>query len=161
MAIKFNKRVYESWRAFFADVGFLARKRRLIRRVTRGGLLSSAFRERLTLAATVVYGCRYCSYLHTREALKSGLDKEEVVRLLTHSIESCPEEELVAIFYAQHWAESNAQLEADAVQRPEQSYGTGKAEAINLVLRMIRLGNLVGNSCDYLLYRISFGRWGR
>ena len=161
MAIKFNKRIYKSWRDFFADVSFLARKRKLIRRVTRGGLLSSDFRERLMLAATAVYGCRYCSYLHTREALKSGLPKEEVVRLLTHSIESCPEEEVVALFYAQHWAESNAQPEADAVQRLEQIYGSEKAEAINLVLRMIRLGNLAGNSCDYLLYRISFGRWGR
>ena len=34
------------------------------------------------------------------------------------------------------------------------------AELINLVLRMIRVGNLWGNTWDLLLYRISFGRWG-
>ena len=67
---------------------------------------------------------------------------------------------MIAILYAQHWAETNAQPEAEAVRKLEQTYGTEKAEAIDVVLRMIRLGNLVGNSCDYLLYRISFGRWG-
>jgi hypothetical protein len=29
-----------------------------------------------------------------------------------------------------------------------------------MVLRMIRVGNLLGNSADYLLYRLSFGLMG-
>jgi hypothetical protein len=31
---------------------------------------------------------------------------------------------------------------------------------IEVVLRMMRMGNLIGNTLDYLLYRISFGRRG-
>jgi hypothetical protein len=31
---------------------------------------------------------------------------------------------------------------------------------IHLILRMIRAGNLMGNSWDYILNRISFGRFG-
>ena len=36
-----------------------------------------------------------------------------------------------------------------------------KAEAIHLMLHMIRLGNLLGNTWDYILFRVSFGRWRR
>jgi hypothetical protein len=42
----------------------------------------------------------------------------------------------------------------------QQTYGREKTEAIHLMLRMIRMGNLLGNSWDYLIYRISFGRKG-
>ena len=41
-----------------------------------------------------------------------------------------------------------------------ETYGPQKAEAIETVLRIIRMGNLAGNTGDYLLYRFSFGRWG-
>jgi hypothetical protein len=39
-------------------------------------------------------------------------------------------------------------------------YGAQAVELMELGLRMIRAGNLSGNTFDYLLYRISFGRWG-
>jgi hypothetical protein len=29
-----------------------------------------------------------------------------------------------------------------------------------LAMRMIQTGNLLGNTVDFILYRISFGRWG-
>ena len=32
--------------------------------------------------------------------------------------------------------------------------------ALETVLRMIRTGNLAGNTWDYLLFRLSNGRWG-
>ena len=122
-------------------------------------LISPDFRERLMLAVIGVYRCRYCSYFHTREALKSGVDTEEMANLLSGSVESCPEEEATALIYAQHWVDSNAKPELESIQRLVETYGNEKAEAINLVLRMNRIGNLFGNSFDHLLYRISFGRW--
>jgi len=70
------------------------------------------------------------------------------------------EEEAMAVIYAQHWAESDAHPDPEAVQRLQQAYGVEKTEAFHLMLRMIRMGNLLGNSWDYLIYRISFGRWG-
>ena len=33
-------------------------------------------------------------------------------------------------------------------------------EAIELTLQMIRMGNLSGNTFDYILYRVSLGRLG-
>lgn len=146
---------------FFADLWSLARSTRMVRRVMTGGVMSEAFRERLMLAVTAVYGCRYCSWLHTGEALKSGLEEGEIAGLLAGSVDNCPEEEAIALLYAQHWADSDARPDPEALKRLEEAYGAEKAEMINLVLRMNRLGNLSGNALDRLLYRISFGRWGK
>ena len=112
------------------------------------------------LAVTAVYGCRYCSYFHAKRGLKSGVDSEEAVALLAGSLEMCPTEEAIALLYAQHWAESNANPDTEAVERLERAYGAEKVKAINLALRMVRIGNLAGNLWDYFLYRLSRGKWG-
>ena len=121
--------------------------------------MSPAFRERLMLAVTAVDDCRYCSYFHAKQALKSGVTQEEIGQLLSGDVDGCPEEENLAVIYAQHWAESDARPDPEAVRKLQQTYGVEKTEAIHLMLRMIRLGNLLGNSWDYLLYRVSFGKW--
>jgi len=157
--MKFNKRTYKNPKEFFSDLWFPIRNRKRLREVTNKRLISPAFRERLMLAVTAVEGCRYCSYFHAKQALKSGLTPEEISRLLSGDIDNCPEEEAVAVIYAQHWAESDAHPDQEAALKLQQTYGIEKTEAIHLVLRMIRLGNLLGNSWDCLLYRISFGKW--
>ena len=106
--MKFSKRTYNSPREFFSDVLFPFNNRRKLRWVMRGTLISPAFRERLMLAVTAVNGCRYCSYFHTGEALKSGLSREEISRLLSGQVDACPPQEAPAVIYALHWAESNA-----------------------------------------------------
>ncbi len=156
----FRKRRYTSLRSLLADLLFPARNRRRLREVERQGLLSPAFRERLMLAVTAVNGCRYCSFFHAREALKTGVAPDEVRRLLAGTADDSPEDDVVALLYAQHWAESDARPAPEAVERLRQAYGTEKADAIHLVLRMIRFGNLSGNTWDYFLYRLSFGRLG-
>ena len=157
---KFTKRTY-SLRELFADISFLIKNVRDVRRIRREKLISSAFRERLMLSVTSVYGYRYCCWAHTREALRSGVDQKEITGLLTGSVDNCPQEEAVALLYAQHWADSNASPDSEATIRLEQVYGAEKVKAINIILRMIRIGNLWGNSWDYFLYRISFGGWGK
>jgi len=112
------------------------------------------------LAVTAVNDCRYCSYFHTKQALKSGITTEEISGLLAGDVANCPQDEAVAVIYAQHWAESDAHPDPEAVKRLQQTYGREKTEAIHLILRMIRMANLLGNSWDYLIYRISFGRKG-
>ena len=112
------------------------------------------------LAVTAVNGCRYCPYFHTKQALKSGITITEIIELLAGDVANCPQDEAVAVVYAQHWAESNAHPDSEAVQRLQQTYGREKTQAIHLILRMIRMANLLGNSWDYLIYRISFGTKG-
>jgi AhpD family alkylhydroperoxidase len=157
--MKFNKRTYKNLKELFRDLLFPIANRKLLKKVMNKGSISPAFRERLMLAVTAVDGCRYCSYFHTRQALKSGVTPIEISQLLSGDVDNCPEDEAVAVIYAQHWAESDAHPDPEAVRRLQQAYGVEKAEAVHLMLRMIRLGNLLGNSWDYLLYRISFGKW--
>ena len=113
------------------------------------------------LSVTSVYGCRYCCWAHTREALRSEIDPKEITGLLTGSVDNCPEEEALALLYAQHWADSNARPDPEATRRLEEAYGAETAKTVNMVLRIVRVGNLWGNSWDCFLYRISFGRWGK
>jgi AhpD family alkylhydroperoxidase len=157
---KYYKRTYRNPGEFFSDISFLLRKSRRIRNVMRKKILSAAFGERLMLAVISVYGCRYCNWVHAREALRSGVAQEEIVRLLKGSIDSCPEGEAVALLYAQHWADSDMKPYPEAVNRLVETYGLEKAEAIDLVLRMIRVGNLTGNTWDAFLASISFGVLG-
>jgi len=157
--MEFNKRTYKNPKELFRDLCFPISNRKRLKEVRNEGLISSAFRERLMLAVTAVEGCRYCSYFHAKQALKSGVTTEEISRLLSGDVDNCPEEEAVAVIYAQHWAESDGQPDPEAVRKLQQTYGVEKAEAIHLMLQMIRLGNLLGNSWDYFLYRISFGKW--
>ena len=158
---KFTRRTYHSLSDFLVDIRFILANRPLLHKATRGGLVPFAFRERLMLVVTEVNGCRYCSYFHAKEALKAGITTEELKDLLAGCIpEEAPEEEYPALLYAQHWAESDAHPEPDAQQVLLETYGVEKSDAINMILRMIRVGNLLGNTGDYWLYRISFGRWG-
>ena len=158
--MKFRKRFYTSVREFATDILYLAHNIRWLHSGNLSAVTSPAFRERLMLAVTAVYGCRYCSYFHVKRGLKSGIDNEETVALLTGSLEMCPPEEAIALLYAQHWAESNANPDTEAIKRLERAYGAEKAKAINLVLRMVRVGNLAGNLWDYFLYKLSRGKCG-
>lgn len=154
----FNKRLYKNPGDFFSDLWLVFKNQNLLNEIMKNAIISHAFRERLMLAVTSVNGCRYCSYFHAKQALKSGMDTQEISQLLTGDFANCPEEEAPAIIYAQHWAESNGHPDAEALQRIRQTYGTEKTEAINLVLHMIRLGNMTGNTWDYLKYSLSLGR---
>lgn len=145
----------------FGHVVSLIKNTRMVIMLMMGRTVSHAFRERLMLAVTAVYGCRYCTWLHTGEALKSGIGQEEIATLLNGSVDNCPEEEAVALLYAQHWADSGAKPDPQAARRLEQVYGTAKAQAINLILSMNLLGNLSGNTLDHFLYRVSLGKWGK
>jgi AhpD family alkylhydroperoxidase len=157
--MKFNKKTYKSIKELFADLFFPVKNMKRLREVRKRGLLSPSFQERLMLAVTAVDGCRYCSYVHTKQALKSGIQPPEISRLLSGDIDGCPEEEAIAVMYAQHWADSDAHPDLEIVQRLQRTYGVEKAEAINLMLRMVRIGNIMGNTLDYFIYLISFGKF--
>ena len=114
------------------------------------------------LVVTEVNGCRYCRAFHTAEARKAGIADVELDGLLNGQIPAnTPEEEVPAMVYARFWAERDAQLDPEAAQELIDVYGEEKARAIHVVLRMIRMGNLLGNTADYVLYKLTFGRVGK
>jgi AhpD family alkylhydroperoxidase len=155
--MKFRKRFYNNPKDLFLDLSYPIRNRK--RLIESRKIIPADFRERLMLAVTAVNGCRYCSYFHTKQALQSGIESDEINRLLAGDVDGCPVEETVGVLYAQHWAESNAHSDSEAVLRLQQTYGAKKAEAIDVLLHMIRLGNLLGNTWDFFLYIVSFGRF--
>ena len=157
----FPRRIYTSFDEFWADIRFILGNRKMIRRTMRGGLVSFPFRERLMLTVTEVNGCRYCSAYHAKEALRAGISEGSLDALLRGSIpEDTPEDEIPALVYARHWAETNAHPDPEMTQALRATYGEDRALGILLALRMIRVGNLSGNLLDYILYRLSCGRFG-
>ena len=158
---KFKRRIYRSPTQLIADFRAIIRRRREIRTLMRGEVIDPAFRERLMLVVTEVNGCRYCSYGHARQALAEGISQEEITALGRGMFAGSPSEEVPALLYAQHWAEANGVPDAAVRERLVEQYGEQVAEGIDLALRMIRMGNLLGNTWDYVLYRISFGGIGR
>ncbi len=156
----FKRRYYRSVRELGRDVVWPVRHRRQLRLVMRGGLVDFAFRERLMLAVTAVNDCRYCSYFHAKEALRADLSETEIRQMQDGLLGMAPAEQLPALLYAQHWAEMNGRSDPEARQKMTEIYGPEQTEAIETVLRMIRTGNLAGNTADYILYRLSFGRRG-
>jgi len=112
------------------------------------------------LAVTQVNGCRYCAYAHARMALAAGVTKADVEALVRGSLEGCPPSQVPAVLYAQHWAESGAEPDPEVRRQLIETYGLETTESIESSLRVIRVGNLLGNTADYILYRVSRGRWG-
>ena len=153
---KFNRRLYKNFGDFITDMRTVMSQRENIRGMMRG--LDPAFRERLFLAVTQVNGCRYCSYYHAKQALLNGVSEEEIRNLGDGLLDCCPQDELTALCYAQHWAETDAHPDDEARAVLLETYGAETTSQIDLALRMIRIGNLTGNLLDYILFRLSFGR---
>ena len=160
MSKKFLRRMYSHPGEFVQDFRYMMSRRSMIRRAMRE-LISPPFRERLMMVVTEVNGCRYCSYYHSRQALTSGVPESELRELLAGSIpQGAPAEELPALLYARHWADSNANPNPLTEEHLRKVYGEEKFQAIHIILRMIRVGNLLGNTADYWLAALTFGRLG-
>jgi AhpD family alkylhydroperoxidase len=154
-------------RRYYKSLGQLGREliwplghRRQLRLALRGELISVAFRERLMLVVTAVNACRYCAYYHVQQARLADLPEAEIRQMLAGDLQQAPAAELPALLYAQEWAQHDGRPDPAARQRLQDTYGLPQAEAIEAILRLIRLGNLGGNTLDYWLYRLSWGRLG-
>ena len=156
----FNRRTYDSFCDFITDFRIIMSKRDQMKLLMRGDLIDSDFRERLMLAVTAVNGCRFCSYAHTKKALEEGVSDKEIEALHRGEFANSPVEELPALLYAQHWAETGGNPESKSREKIVEQYGEDTLASIELALRTIQMGNLTWNTIDYLLFRVSSGRWG-
>ena len=159
---EFHRRYYQSWSSFWKDLKYLLSNRAQIKTAMSSPQLTPAFRERLMLAVTEVNLCRYCRTFHVGQARQAGISIEEIAIYLKGTIpDEVPDEQKLAVCYARHWAETNSQPDPDYIDQVKETYGDDGFKAINMVLRMITMGNLLGNTWDYLLFKISFGQWGQ
>lgn len=152
--MRFNKRTYNSLKALIHDAAAIMKRRKDIKSLMRGEVISDGTRERIMLAVTEVNGCRYCQYAHARMALKAGLSRDEIDQLAEGAFHDCPPEDVPALLYAQHWAEADGNPDLEARKKVIETYGQPKTEAMELAMHMIRMGNLLGNTFDRLIFKL-------
>lgn len=153
----FNKRSYTP-RTLVADLrGVLAHMPEFIE-TARAGRVSRAFAEKIMIAVTAVNDCRYCARFHTGMALKEGIPPDEIRKILSGEIGDFPEEEAVALAFAQHWAETAGDPDPEVERRFRDYYGPEISADILNWMRMIRMGNLMGNTLDAVLWRLRIRR---
>jgi AhpD family alkylhydroperoxidase len=104
------------------------------------------FSERLMLAVTSVNQCAYCSYLHTQTALEQGVELENIKTILQGEIGSFSTEELPAVLYGQHFAETKSRVSEAAKSEFIKAYGLSRAAKIESYIMMVCFGNLCSNT---------------
>jgi len=126
-----------------------------LKAAARSHRVDHAFAEKIMLAVTQVNDCRYCSYGHTRAALKEGIPEDQIARIAAGEFSQFPEEEAVAFLFGQHYAETGGNPDPQSWQRIVDYYEADKARDILAYIRMIMMGNLLGNTFDAFLNRIT------
>jgi len=121
----------------------------------RSGRISRAFGERIMLAVTHVNGCRYCDYGHTLAALASGVTSDELRALRAGDFAALPQQEVTALLFAQHVAQMGGRPDPAAWDRLVATYGPAVACDVLAYIRLILIGNLLGNTFDAFWSRIA------
>jgi AhpD family alkylhydroperoxidase len=106
--------------------------------------LSQKFIERLMLAVTEVNDCAICSYAHTKMAIISGMNNEEIQNMLSGVIDDVPADEVAAVIFAQHYADTRGNPTLESWQRIVEIYGISKANGILGFIRAMMVGNTYG-----------------
>lgn len=123
---------------FFMNLG-------AFKRTAKRGNVSKEFEKRIMLAVTQVNGCEMCSYHHTAQALKDGMSKQEIDAILNGEFSDVPKDEIPALLFSQHFADTIARPDEEALLRFVKEYGEHKAEDIMCYIRAIMVGNAQGN----------------
>ena len=123
-------------------------------RSLRKGLIIKAFNEKIMLAVTQVNGCRYCSWFHTRVAMKEGISKAEIHTLLGGEFDGADEDEIQALLYAQHYADTGGKPSEESRKKLYETYGRERARAIEASIKAITVGNIYGIAFDGLMHRM-------
>ncbi|BDZ70984.1 carboxymuconolactone decarboxylase family protein [Methanobacterium petrolearium] len=141
--MKFGKKLYtvkESYWIFYNGVRTL----KYFFKARRNKEISPQFTERIMLAVTEVNKCAICSYAHTKRALESGMTAEEIQNMLSGIMDDVPDDEVAAVMFAQHYADTRGNPTMESWQRIVQIYGTSQAKGILGSIRMIMIGNTYG-----------------
>ena len=110
----------------------------------KNNLLTSEMSERVMLAVTEVNGCAGCSYAHAKMALEAGLTPEQIQDMLSGMIDDIPKEQLSAVLFAQHYADTLGKATLEAWEGLKHEYGKKLALGILASARIIMMGNAIG-----------------
>jgi len=141
--VEFGRKLYsvkESYGIFYNGI----RSLRYMFRAKRNGELEDKFMERIMLAVTEVNECAICSYAHTKRALESGMSNEEIQKILAGIKDDIPDDEVAAVMFAQHYADTRGHPTGISWQRIVKIYGKSRSMGILGAIRTIMIGNTYG-----------------
>ncbi len=110
--------------------------------------ISPRLSEIISLSVSRVNDCSNCSYLHSRTALESGLNENEINLLLNGDYGQLSQNELPAVLYAQHWAEQNGKVSRKARNTALEFYGENALKSIEISIKSVIFGNLCSNTVE-------------
>ncbi len=111
-------------------------------------VISKKFGESVSLAISEVNGCKLCSYTHAKNALKAGMTEEDVQFLLSGGLNNAPKEQLEALLFAQHYADTKGNPDSATEKKLLDTYGKEKVNDIMSHILMMNLTNLHGNTME-------------
>jgi len=154
MKDNFDRKIY-TFRLLLSDLAFLFRNTVNIFAAMRNKKLGKVFMEKVMTVVTAVNGCTYCTWFHAKQAVSSGISEAEVKNMLNLQFAADASNfEVVALLYAQHYAETNRNPDKEMTKKLFDFYGEKTAKHIILMIRMIFFGNLSGNTFDAFLSRL-------
>lgn len=121
--------------------------------------ISREFTTNLMLAVTEVNGCQLCSYFHTKHAIDSGINNDELQSLLSGSLENVKPDELQALMFAQHYASEKGNYSKETFQKIIKHYGKEEAYGILASITLISFGN--GYGISYGNFKSRFTKKGK
>lgn len=149
-----TKRIYH-FRTFVSDIVFMSVRVFGLIDTVRSRRISRPFSEKIMLATTAVNDCVYCARLHSQLALHNGVSAAEITQLLATDLQRPVDDyEYKALCFAQHYAETDRHPSPEDVAALVAFYGAPKANDIMLYIRLIYIGNLIGNTFDALRSRM-------
>lgn len=139
-------RYFETAGEFFKMFSRVFRNMSTTGRIPEDEKISPEFSERIMLAVTAVNQCAYCSFLHTRTALEKGVEVEQIHKILEGEMGSFSTEEMPAVLYGQHFAETKGGVSGAARESFIAAYGPHKARHIEGYIMNVCFGNLCSNT---------------
>jgi AhpD family alkylhydroperoxidase len=134
---------------FFTLFSRILRTMPSLRTIPMQDRIGPALSEKLMLAVCGVNECARCSYLHTQTALEKGLTQNQIRELLAGQFAGEPPEDLPALLFAQHYAESKGEVSAEAREAVVKAYGENKVYHMSAKLLTVYFGNLCCNTVHY------------
>jgi AhpD family alkylhydroperoxidase len=154
MKDKFTRKIFTAG-IFINDIGYLIKNSPQIICALQNKKINRALKEKVMSVVTAVNGCTYCAWFHAKQAVASGISEEEVKNMFNLQFHADASDfEMMALLYAQHFAETNRQPDYEMTKRLIDYYGDKTSKHLILFIRMIYFGNLIGNTWDAVLSRL-------
>jgi len=150
----FTKRIFTP-KTYFIELVFLGKNIFKILKIFTNKNTNNKLTEKILMVISVANDCKYCIWLDVNLAEKRGVTASEIQQLLNLNLDSeIPEQELNALIYAQHYAESNGKPNPIMTQNLFDFYGNNEAKKILLTIRAEMFGNLYFNTWKAFISRL-------